>query len=226
MRGAVSALVVLPLAAALWFGCATSGVADFVDDAGGIPDDDGGVAPQVLDAGKDHTSNFDADPGGGFDAAPVDATPDPGDGGGGSCVAPNTCLAAADVGKISGDTSKYPTVTATDFTSKWMLINVSEDDNNPLGKNLNFHASLTSPPGANFDLFLYVNAGGSPTDRACTAVSASSTNATGDDTASLNWGEGTPANGSDDSRIVSVEVRWISGTCAPGSKWTLTLTGN
>ena len=106
------------------------------------------------------------------------------------------------------------------------MVTMTEDDHNPLGKKLNAHVTLTSPPGANFDLFLYLDSGGSATSRACAAVSASSANATGPDTASLNWGEGTPANNSDDTRIVSVEVRWMSGVCSPGSKWTLAVTGN
>jgi RNA polymerase subunit RPABC4/transcription elongation factor Spt4 len=225
MRSVTLALVCLPLAGMVWAGCATSGVVDATDDAGGLPDDDAGDVP-VVDAGKDHaTAAFDADPGPGFDAAPVDANPDPGEGGTASCVAPNTCLNADDIGTVSGDTAS-PAVSASGFSSKWMKVLVTENDSSAIGKKLNVAVSLVSPPGANFDLFLYVNTGGTITDRACSTVSAQSTNASGADTASLNWGEGTVANNKDDGRIVSVEVRYISGTCAPGSKWTLTVTGN
>ena len=224
MRVAV-ALVCLPLAGLVWAGCATSGVADTSDDAGGAADDDAGDVP-IVDAGKDHaTVPFDADPGPGFDAAPFDAAVDPGDGSTTSCVAPNTCINADDIGSVSGDTAS-PAVSASGFSSKWMKVLVTENDNSVVGKKLNVAVSLVSPPGANFDLFLYVNTGGSITDRACTTVSAQSTNASGADTASLNWGEGTAANNKEDGRIVSVEVRYVSGTCAPNSKWTLTVTGN
>ncbi len=228
MRGLATALVCLPLAAVAavsWAGCATSGIADLGDEAGTGVDDDAGDVPHARDASRDTSSSFDAGTGGGFDAAPVDAAPDPGDGSSASCVAPNACLAADDIGSVSGDTSS-PAVTASGFTSKWMMVKVTENDTNPLGKKLNVHVSLDSPAGANFDLFLYVDTGGSATSRACTSVSAQSTNASGTDTAALNFGEGTPANGGDDTRIVSVEVRWVSGTCAPGSKWSLTVTGN
>jgi hypothetical protein len=84
-------------------------------------------------------------------------------------------------------------------------------------------ATLTSPPGANFDLYVYVP--GSDT-RECSAVSNSSTT-TGFDSAGVEFGEGgTFSNGSNDDRTVTVEVRWVSGTCAPGATWTLNVYGN
>jgi hypothetical protein len=226
MRWLMTALVSLPLVVVGWAGCATAGVADDLgDEAGTGGGDDSGDVP-ADDAGTDtSTSSYDADPGPGFDAAPVDSAPGPGEGGTTSCTSPNTCQAANDIGSVSGDTSS-PAKSTTGITSEWIMVKITEDDSGVVGRKLNAHVSLTSPPGANFDLFLYVDTGGSPTSRACTTVSASSTNPTGADTASLNWGEGTIPNGSDDTRIVSVEVRWISGTCSPGSKWTLTVSGN
>ena len=215
-------LAPLTLALAAWTGCATSGVADNLDEAG-TPDDDAGDLPSARDAGIEHTVSFDADPGPGFDATPFDSSPVIGDGAAASCVATNTCLAADDLGAVSGDTGG--TVSATGFSSKWMTVKVTEDSNS--ARDLKVNVVLTSPTGANFDLFLYVDTGGSPTDRACTTVSQSSTNASGTDNASLRWGEGSIVpNGNDDTRIVTVEVRYISGNCAPGSKWTLTATGN
>ena len=47
------------------------------------------------------------------------------------------------------------------------------------------------------------------------------------DSAHAQWGEtGTFSNGADDSRTVTVEVRWVSGTCSPTAKWSLTVRGN
>jgi hypothetical protein len=46
------------------------------------------------------------------------------------------------------------------------------------------------------------------------------------DTNRAEWGEGAIANGSDDSRHVSIEVRPVSGTCAPGQTWQLEVEGN
>ena len=57
-------------------------------------------------------------------------------------------------------------------------------------------------------------------------VAGSSTSTGGSDRVSQSWGEGLIPNGSDDSRNLSVEVRWVSGSCAPGSKWTVTVRGN
>jgi hypothetical protein len=195
------------------------------DDAGTGAGDDSGDPPEGDAGGDTATSTFDANPGPGFDAAPVDAAPDPGDGSSAACTAPDTCLTADNLPSVSGDTSSA-SQSATGFTSKWLMVTFTEDDSSPIGQPMNAHVTLTSPPGANFDLFLYVNTGGSATDRACSTVSASSTNATGVDNASFSWGEGTVANGSDDTRIVSIEVRFISGACAPGSKWTLSVSGN
>ena len=85
-------------------------------------------------------------------------------------------------------------------------------------------ASLTSPPGTNFDLFVYVP--GSDT-RECSAVSNSSTNTGSSDSTTAKFGEsGLFSNGSDDDRTITVEVRHISGTCDPSAKWTLNIAGN
>ena len=224
-----SSYVAIPavIALASWLGCATAGVADGIDDdAGGGGTDEAGD-PGTSDAGSDTSSpGVDADQGGGFDAAIGDTAPPPSEAST-SCVAPNTCQGATDIGSVSGDTSSQP-VNESGFTSTWMQIKVTEDDTNPLGKKLNFHATLTSPASTNFDLYVYLDDGSSssPTTRACGAPSAQSTNATGPDTASLTWGEGTPANGSDDTRIVSIEVRYVGGTCDPSAKWSLVVTGN
>ncbi|GAC1549640.1 MAG: hypothetical protein NVS3B10_12920 [Polyangiales bacterium] len=153
---------------------------------------------------------------------------DSGGGGGGggttSCTSPNTCAGATDLGSISGDTGA-DTKTATGSGSQWFKIRVNENDNGITGVPMHAKAELVSPLGTNFDLFLYL-AGGS-SGQECSAVKSSSTNASGPDTTTAEWGEtGLFSNGVDDSRTVSVEVRWISGPCSAASKWTLTVTGD
>jgi hypothetical protein len=43
----------------------------------------------------------------------------------------------------------------------------------------------------------------------------------------VEFGEtGALANGANDARTVTVEVRHVSGNCDPSEKWTLTVSGN
>src|ERR1700733_11701493 len=204
-----SSYLAIPAVIALttWMGCATSGVADGLDDDAGTGDETGDPGTDPSDAGPDTEPAVDADPGGGFDAAIADTAPPPGEAST-SCVAPNTCQGAMDIGSVSGD-SNSPAVNQSGFTSTWMQIKVTEDDSSPVGRKMNFHATLTSPASTNFDLYIYINPGGGVSDRACGTPSAQSTNATGADTASQSWGEGSVANGSDDTRIATIEVRYV-----------------
>jgi hypothetical protein len=164
--------------------------------------------------------------GGGVDAG---GTPDAGGGGGGggggtSCASANVCAGATDLGTISGDTGS-DSKTAQGTGSYWFTVRVTENDSSISPLTLLTKAELTSPPGTNFDLFVYVASGGSGQE--CSAVKASSTNASGLDTAKAEWGEtGIFSNGSSDDRTVTVEVRWISGTCSAATPWTLTVYGN
>lgn len=167
-------------------------------------EDDDADAGSTVDAGSDAGGNTDA---GGF--------------GGVACTAPNTCASSVNLGSVRGDNGA-DTKSAQGHTSQWFTIRVTEDDHGVLGKDLWMTATLTSPPGTNFDLYLYVP----ETDTlACTAVSEQSSNASGTDSAAAKFGEGF-SNGSDDSRTVTVEVRHVSGTCDPNKKWTLTVAGN
>ena len=145
-----------------------------------------------------------------------------GGGGGAACASPNVCTGATDLGSVSGDTGA-DVKTAQGSGSQWFKVRVTEDDSSVFGLSLLAKAELTSPPGTNFDLFLYLPGGGSGQE--CSAVSQSSTS-TGADTAKLEWGEGTISNGSNDDRTVTVEVRWVSGTCSPSAKWSLTVRGD
>lgn len=139
-----------------------------------------------------------------------------------TCNAPNTCPTSVSLGSVSGDTgSDMQTTQGT--TSQWFTLRVSENDSSIFANSLEMKATLVSPAGANFDLYVYVP--GSDTLE-CSAVSASSTT-TGTDEAGVEFGEsGTFSNGNNDDRTVTVEVRHVSGTCSAGSKWTLTLFGN
>lgn len=165
--------------------------------------------------------------GGGTDAGTDAAVaPDSGGGGGGttSCTSPNVCSGATDLGSVSGDTGA-DVKTASGSGSQWFTVRVTENDSSISALSLLVKAELTSPPGTNFDVFVYV-AGGS-SGQECSAVNSSSTNASGLDSATSEFGEsGVFSNGSDDSRTVSVEVRWVSGTCSAAAPWALTIRGD
>lgn len=180
------------------------------EDAGG-GDDGGGGGGGGTDGGTKTDAGADAGGGGG------------GGGGGGTCASPNTCVGATDLGSVSGDTGSG-VKTAQGSGSQWFKIRVSEDDSGVTGVSLAIKATLVSPAGTNFDLYTYL--AGSGTGHECSAVKKSSTT-TGTDIASFEFGEsGLFSNGSDDDRTVTIEVRHVSGTCAPGAKWTLTVNGN
>jgi hypothetical protein len=154
--------------------------------------------------------------------AGADAAQDAGPPAGSSCSATNTCAAATDLGTVSGDQGSDSQF-VQGATSAWFTVRVTENDNGVFGSKLKLNATLQSPAGANFDVFVYVP---SSDTRECSTVSASSTTS-GFDSASASFGEGgTVSNGSSDSRTVTVEVRHVSGACSPTAKWTLNLYGN
>ena len=219
------------------FGCAvgtdpTTGTADLasIPIEAGHGDENSVVLPPSTkphdeDAGTvDDSGGGGHDSGGGADAAGGDAGGDAGGGGGVSCASPNTCVGATDLGSISGDTGA-DTKTGQGSGSQWFKVRVTENDNGVFAVPLIAKAELTSPPGTNFDVYLYV--AGSLSGQECSAVSASSTSTSNFDSAKVEFGEsGTFSNGSDDSRTVTVEVRWVSGTCSPTAKWSLTVRGD
>ncbi len=141
-----------------------------------------------------------------------------------SCSATNKCTSATDLGEIAGDMGTEEK-TAEGSTSSWFTIRVTEKDPFLLAVPLWMTATLTSPPGTNYDLYVYV-----PKDDTteCTTLAQKSTNTSSADSAKVTFGETTPplANEVDDARTVTVEVRHVSGSCDPSKKWKLTLTGN
>lgn len=140
------------------------------------------------------------------------------------CTSTATCATAMALGSVSGDTGNA-SLQASGYQSAWYQVRVTEDDSGPLATPMQLNAQLTSPAGTNYDLYLYVNTGSDVVE--CTTASTSSTSTGPSDVAHLTWGEtGTFANGADDSRTVSIEVRPVSGSCAPGATYQLTVTGD
>lgn len=153
----------------------------------------------------------------GSDAQAPDS--DAGDGAPPTCPTTNTCGAATDLGKVSGDTGSDSKLVDGN-TSQWFTVRVTENDTSLSGRKLRLTATLQSPAGANFDVYVYVPGGDT---QECSVASKSSTNTTGLDTAGVSWHDNL---GPDDDRTVTVEVRQVSGTCDAPAKWTLNLYGN
>ena len=151
------------------------------------------------------------------------------DGGNATCsTSPDQCVAGAtSLGSVAGDESGS-TVSASGYTSQWLRLDETEQDSSPVGKPMIFTATLTSPPGMNYDLYAYLGASGGVGNIECTTVKGQSTNPAGEqDQVSFQWGEtGGIANGSDDSATVMIEVRWVSGACSTSQNWSLAAHGD
>lgn len=170
---------------------------------------------------------------GGGDAGPVDAkvsvdAPRPvdaamADSAQTTCTTAATCLAATDLGSVSGDTGLVSR-SATGYQAAWYKVRVTEDDSGVLGIKLSATISLTSPAASNYDVFVYVNTGSDVVE--CNTSSGTTSSSGNVDSTYIIWGEGTVSNGNDDGRTVSIEVRPISGNCDAAQPWQLQVTGD
>lgn len=160
---------------------------------------------------------------------PVDAGPTPvperdaGADAGVTALPSNTCTTARAIGTVAGD-APSPPVTTTGTCAEFVSVRATEQNNNALGTAMRLRITM-SPAGHDFDLYAFLNPG--QDQLACTSPYArSETNGVVPETIDLQWGEGSVANGSDDSRTVVLAVTSASGPCPPGSSWSLTVTGN
>jgi hypothetical protein len=192
-------------------GCATGSELDSVAGQGsgghhGVGGQGGAVAGSSSNASAASSSSSSASSGSG------------GEGGGTECfAAPNQCSGAIEILSIAGDIGS-DTRNETGTTSKWFKLNVQETVNSPFTfPPLSYTATLTSPAGMNFDLYIY---DGDSTGPNCMANPAK---ADGDpDAFSEKWND---TVGSDDTKWIVLEVRYASGTDCSGS-WSLTVQGD
>jgi pilus assembly protein FimV len=141
------------------------------------------------------------------------------------CEADNACATAMDLGAVRGDEGA-DIVQVKGHTSSWLKVRIGEADHDVFGEELAFTVTLQSPSETDFELLVYITAT-SVEPPQCSVVARSSSNPLGqDDSATMSWGEGPLANNADDSRWVTIEVRHVSGSCAPTDEWTLSVQGN
>jgi hypothetical protein len=145
------------------------------------------------------------------------------DGASSVCATTSTCQTAMDLGSVSGDIGAAMR-SASGYQSAWYKVRVTEDDSDVFGIKLSATIRLTSPAASNYDVFVYVNTGSDVVE--CTTPSGTLTTSGTADSNYIIWGEGSISNGSDDGRTVSIEVRPVSGTCAPAEPWQLVVTGD
>ncbi len=141
-----------------------------------------------------------------------------GQGGGPACdySAPGDCIAAEEIASIDGDSNNdMRNVSGT--TEYWYRIYVAEAS--VLSTDLSFSATLTSPPGINWDLYVYQG------DSTAPKCFADPDKALGDpDTATFSWSD---TFGSEDGRWYNLEVRYAGGSaCGVDATWNLAVVGN
>jgi hypothetical protein len=111
-------------------------------------------------------------------------------------------------------------LTVTGVGSKWFEVYVAECVSSLISyPDLSFTAIIDSPPGMNYDMYVYKGDDGGPN------CSAAPTKASGVPERVMDgWGD---SMGSEDGTWLSIEVRYVSGTdCEPTDTWTLRVEGN
>jgi len=140
----------------------------------------------------------------------------------GNCSNALTCPMASSIGSIAGDQGA-DLVNTSGSEPTWVTFQVAELDEDIVGVAMSFTVTLTSPAGADFDLYVYRGVEGGVTG--CGGFLEQSTGA-GVDTVSMLWGEGLVANGLDDDVWVAVEIVAKNDMCVPPQEWTLVAEGN
>jgi hypothetical protein len=140
--------------------------------------------------------------------------------GGSGCdyAALNTCPSSEQMSPVDGDQNN-DTRTLKGTTSKWFKVLVNEAVSSLISyPQLSYTATLTTPPGMDFDLFEYDGSFSTP------SCSGNPKHATGNpESVTDTWGDTLAA---EDTRWLTLEVRYISGEMCPSDPWTLTVKGH
>ena len=137
-----------------------------------------------------------------------------------TCASAATCPTAQLLGAVSGDTNNDK-LTSAGTQAAWFRVLVTEDEGGFGGVSERVAARIVSPPGADFDVFVYLN----PAQKVVECTNQFGDRTSGDEV-KAEWGEGAFGNSSDDSRDATIEVRPISGTCSGSQMWQLEVEGD
>jgi hypothetical protein len=137
------------------------------------------------------------------------------------CVYPAACAGARYLDALSGDEApKGNEINDEGYSSEWLVLDLKETSKSITDSPLLLEATLISPPGVNFDLYVYVADGGGKLE--CSRVTAQSTQASDQpEELKTSWDD----SWSDDSRKVVIEVRHVSGGCDKSARWKLNVRG-
>lgn len=139
------------------------------------------------------------------------------------CANAGTCNDAIVLGTVSGD-EPSPILYASGSEPTWLTFRVTENNDGLSGESLSFQATLTSPPGYDFDLYAFRGPDGGTTG--CGGVADESTGVGTLDVVAMSWGEGAVANGGDESAWVAIQIEVKNGVCDPTAEWTLAVEGD
>jgi hypothetical protein len=139
------------------------------------------------------------------------------------CSDPGSCNNAMVLGTVSGDENS-PNLTAQGSDNAWFTFRVTEDSEDLSGEMVSFTVTLTSPAGYDFDLYAFRGEDNGMTG--CGGIADDSTGAGAVDFVAMSWGEGTFADGDDESAWVAVRVESKTGTCDPTALWILDVEGD
>lgn len=133
-------------------------------------------------------------------------------------IAANSCQAADDIGSVAGDDGG--SVNDTGAGSRWVKAHVTEEDGSIFESDLSYTVSLSAAGAVEYDLFVHRGPDdGGPDCNAAPMQGAGS----GTKTVHEGWDDSQGIGGEDNSRWLSIEVRWVSGDCT--LPWTLTVDG-
>lgn len=182
-----------------------------------------GLAAGCAEAGRSSQARLDAAP---ITDAPrqIDA-PSLVDAPAATCTTTVTCATAMMLPGIGGDESGAASSSTTGYQAAWFSIRLTESDSSAFADPMSIQTMLSSPTGAMFDLLVFVDTDGDQLD--CTAPTGTVMTNGASQTSNIEWGEtGTFANGSDDSRTISIQISPHAGTsCSPTQPWSLSILG-
>jgi hypothetical protein len=139
------------------------------------------------------------------------------------CTSTDTCANVNLLGSVSGDTGNVKLM-ANGFSAAWLRIRVTEDDSSFGGRRLKIGLRLTSPSAVGFDVVGYVNTGADTME--CMTTLGTPVPNGNVDTLEMTWGELGGANGANDGRFVSIEIKPTSLGCTTSQLWALEIEGN
>lgn len=139
-------------------------------------------------------------------------------------TAPEMCTVAEPLPAVAGD-KNADMVTRTGDTNKFFKIHIEEQDSGILDpEDLSYTVSLTSPPGAQYNLIVRESSQAASVPN-CNGTPKNGTGAP--QSVHASWGDDQGFGGEDDSVWLIIEIQHVSGeACGPDNSWTLLVRGN